>query len=238
LRAAAVRLSTDEASALRFSVHEGKGVRVGAESLRFKRYKSRSGALFIFLVDASGSMAANRIAQAKGALAQLLRRSYVNRDRVALVSFRGSRAELLLAPSGSASRARSLLDSMPVGGASPLSAGLLRALEVARRADAEGSRRVRLVVFTDARANVALDGKSPADARARRSLIREEINALGASLQKSRVASLVVDTQSRFTADGEGRFLAEALGGAYVRLPQMLTEGALSEATAAACFDE
>jgi magnesium chelatase subunit D len=169
-------------------------------------------------------MAANRIAQAKGALAQLLRRSYVNRDRVALVAFRRETAELLLAPSASASRARALLDALPVGGATPLPAGLRRALEVARGAAAEGSRLVRLVVFTDGRANVPLAGPVAAEGAERRERVRREVLALGASIRRERVASLVVDTQSRFTAGGEGRSLADALGGAYVRLPQVLSE--------------
>jgi magnesium chelatase subunit D len=197
---------------------------VEPEALRFKQFRARAGTLFVFLVDTSGSMAANRIAQAKGALAQLLRRSYVNRDRVALVVFREGGAELLLAPSTSASRARTLLDALPIGGATPLASGLLRALEVARRAAAEGSRRVRLVVFTDGRANVPLAGKTSASGDARRERIAGEIQSLGASLRKAGVASVVVDTQHGFTADGRGRSLADALGGEYVRLPRVLAE--------------
>ncbi|HEX8354969.1 MAG TPA: magnesium chelatase ATPase subunit I [Pyrinomonadaceae bacterium] len=230
LRAAAVRRASHAARTPGVAARVEVGVRVEPEALRFKRFRARAGTLFVFLVDTSGSMAANRIAQAKGALAQLLRRSYVDRDRVALVVFRGGGSELLLAPSASASRARALLDALPVGGATPLAAGLLRALDVARRASAEGSRRVRLVVFTDGRANVPLAGKSSEEVPARRARIRREILSLGASLAEAGVASLVVDTQGRFTADGEGRFLADALGGVYARLPQMLTEGALTEA--------
>ena len=228
LRAAAVGGRATAAAAT------SSGLRVEPESLRFKRFRSRAGTLFIFLVDTSGSMALNRIAQAKGALAELLRRSYVNRDRVALVVFRGGGSELLLAPSGSASRARSLLEAIPVGGATPLASGLLRSLDVARRAAAEGSREVRLVVFTDGRANVSLGGGDFVDAAARGARVREEIRSLGASLAKACVASVVVDTQGRFTAGGEGRFLSEALGGEYVRLPQVCTEAALSEAIAPA----
>ncbi|HJQ33536.1 MAG TPA: magnesium chelatase ATPase subunit I [Pyrinomonadaceae bacterium] len=220
--------------------------RVAPEALRFKRFRGREGALFIFLVDTSGSMAANRIAQAKGALAQLLRRSYVNRDRVALVTFRASGAELLLAPSASPARARALLDALPVGGATPLAAGLLRTLEVARRAAAHGARQLRLVVFTDGRANVPLAGKaqtdgaalrsngvspdadkvSPADKAALKEQIRDEVRALGASLLKEGVASLVIDTQAQYTDGGEGRLLSDALGGRYLRLPQVFDEGA------------
>ena len=219
VRAAAVSRVTDEVATV--SARAGMKVKVGPEALRYKQLRSRPGTLFIFLVDTSGSMAANRIAQAKGALAQLLRRSYVNRDRVALVSFRESGSELLLPPSPSASRARTLLDALPVGGATPLAAGLLRALDVARRAEAEGARSVRLVVFTDGRANVPLAGRISAEGDARRERIRAEIQALGASLRKARVASLVVDTQNRFTADDGGRFLADALGGDYARLPRV-----------------
>lgn len=121
-----------------------------------------------------------------------------------------------------------MLDALPVGGATPLASGLLRALGVARRAGSEGAPQVRLVVFTDGRANVALGGNGLlTEAAARKERIREEILALGASLRKAGVTSSVVDTQSRFTAGGEGRFLSEALGGSYVRLPQVFSEGSL-----------
>ncbi|HEY0169707.1 MAG TPA: magnesium chelatase ATPase subunit I [Pyrinomonadaceae bacterium] len=228
LRAVAARRATDEVAAPGRSARVAPTSGVEPEALRFKRFKSRVGTLFIFLVDTSGSMAANRIAQAKGAVAQLLRRSYVNRDRVALITFREAGAELLLPPSASASRARTLLDALPVGGATPLASGLLRALEVARKTSAEGARRVRLVVFTDGRANVPLSGnnsgKTSVTVDERRGRIGVEIQTLGASLRKACVASLVVDTQHGFTADGRGRSLADALGGEYVRLPRALTE--------------
>ncbi|MFL6283251.1 MAG: magnesium chelatase ATPase subunit I [Pyrinomonadaceae bacterium] len=228
LRAAAPRLSrTDDATARTLDAGE----------LRFKRFKGKAGTLFLFLVDASGSMAFNRIAQAKGALAQLLRRSYVNRDRVSLVSFRGRGTEVLLAPSASVSRARRVLDEMSVGGGSPLAAGLARALGVARRASDAGAQRIRLVVFTDGRANVpladegtpssnAVSAKTPA---ARKARIGEEIQRLGASLRAACADSLVIDTQTRFTSGGEGEFLADALGARYLRLPQLITETSLAE---------
>src|SRR5205085_347454 len=198
-----------------------------------KRFRSKAGTLFIFLVDASGSMAVNRIGQAKGALAQLLRRSYVNRDRVSLISFKGRGAELLLAPSASVSRARRLLDEMSVGGGSPLSAGLARALEVARRAEDAGARRIQLVVFTDGRANVPLadEGTPSSNGRAElKARIADEIRRLGASLRGTCADSLVIDTQSRFTSDGEGQFLSDALGGRYIRLPRLITDSILIEA--------
>lgn len=224
--------ATLRAAAVGRAIHDAR-FRVAPEALRYKRHRSRSGTLYIFLVDTSGSMALNRIEQAKGALTQLLRRSYVNRDRVALIVFRGGGAELSLPPSTSVSRARALLDALPVGGATPLASGLMRALEVVRRADSSGARRVRLVIFTDGRANVPLNVESDVDRASRRERIRREIAVLGASLARACDASVVVDTQGRFTDGGAGRALSDALGAGYVRLPQLLSERA-----SASYFDE
>ncbi len=236
LRAAAPRLSrTRDAGHAGAQELERSASVFDSDELRFKRFKGKAGTLFVFLVDASGSMALNRIGQAKGALALLLRRSYVNRDRVALISFRGRDAQVLLAPSASVSRAQRLLDEMSVGGGSPLAAGLARALEVARRAKDAGAQRVRLVVFTDGRANVPLadEGKPSSNvgssSAARKARIADEIARLGASLRAACVGSLVIDTQARFTSGGEGEFLSEALGARYVRLPRLINEDALAE---------
>lgn len=222
--------------------------KVEREAVRFKRLRAKAGVLFLFLIDTSGSMALNRIAQAKGALAHLLRRSYVNRDRVSLISFRERGSKLLLAPSGSVSLARRRLDALPVGGATPLAAGLLRALEVSRGVAAHASSRIQLVVFTDGRANVPLNesadsdgawfkdrnepdfklkGQIKSEGKLKRR-IRSEVAAIGAALRKEGVSSFVIDTQSRFTSGGEGRFLADALGGRYTQLSQLIGEDALA----------
>ena len=193
------------------------GVRV--EDVRYKRFGRKAGALYVFAVDTSGSMAANRIGQAKGALARLLRRSYVRRDRVAIVSFRERAAETVLAPSRSTTLAKLRLDALPVGGATPLAAGLVRALEVVRRARREGVKQITLLVFTDGRANVLLSGESPADKTVRERRVREEIERVGQVLRREGVTAVVVDTRSRFDAGGEGEALAAALGGRCVRLP-------------------
>jgi magnesium chelatase subunit D len=197
----------------------GRAVRVRAPDLRYKRFRGREGTLFIFAVDTSGSMAANRIGQAKGALAHLLRRSYVNRDRVALVCFREEGAEILLQPSAAAARAGRVLEALPVGGATPLPAGLRRALEVALKAVSDGARRVVLVLFTDGRANVPLGGRASGDRADARAQVLSEVRMLGAALRRIHVSSLVVDTSSRFTSGGEAAELALALGGVYVPLP-------------------
>ena len=205
---------------------------VTAEDLRYKRLSRREGALFIFAVDASGSMAANRIGQAKGALGQLLRRSYINRDRIALVSFREREARVLVAPCRAPARAKQTLDALAVGGATPIAAGLLCALEVAQRAARRGTRRIMLYIFTDGRANVALGEDETADRITRRSLLKVELAQLGAALQHAGVVSTVIDTQNRFTARGEGQTLAAALGGRLVQLPVMVSETAVAAALA------
>jgi magnesium chelatase subunit D len=175
-------------------------------------------------------MAANRIGQAKGAMAHLLRRSYVNRDRVALVCFREEGAEVLLRPSAAAARAGRILEALPVGGATPLPAGLRSALEVALKAVSDGARRVVLVLFTDGRANVALGGRVAGDRAATRAQVMSEVRMIGAALRRIEVASLVVDTSSRFTAGGEAAELAAALGGAHVSLPPGASRKELYEA--------
>lgn len=185
--------------------------------LRYKRFKRKSGTLFIFAVDTSGSMALNRIAQAKGALVRLLQQSYVRRDRVALISFRGQSAELLLQPSASMTRARSLLDELSIGGATPLAAGLVSALEIATRARREGVERIALLLFTDGRANVPLSANEASGVEMRR-LIEDELKMLGAAVRQSNISAFIVDTQNRFTSNGEGRRLADITGARYVQL--------------------
>ena len=209
--------ATLRAAALR---RQPPGLKVNAGDVRFKLFRAKAGTLYVFAVDTSGSMALNRIGQAKGALAQLLRRSYVNRDRVALVTFRGRAAQTLLRPCGSPELARRLLDALPVGGATPLASALLRVLDIARRARAEGAARVRLVLFTDGRANVsAAQDNVDGGGAARRRRVEDELTRVAASIRGTGVASTVVDTQSRFTSRGEARALAHKLGGEYVLLP-------------------
>jgi magnesium chelatase subunit D len=193
---------------------------IAASSLRYKRFKRKAGTLFIFAVDTSGSMAFNRIAQAKGALVRLLQQSYVRRDRVALVSFRGQNAEVLLPPSASVTRARRLLNELSVGGATPLAAGLTRALEIAARAARHGTERIVLLLFTDGRANVSLQTNEAQNRSVRRRLIQEELERLGLLAEQSGVTTIVIDTRNRFTSSGEGQKLADVIGARYVQVGQ------------------
>ena len=207
---------------------------LASDDLRFKQLRRKTGTLFILAVDTSGSMAANRIGQAKGALAHLLRRSYIRRDRDALITFREREARLQLPPSQSPARAKRILDALPVGGATPLSAALLCALEVAERAARTGApQRIVLLVFTDGRANVALHPDTSEERAASRRRIRRELEELGAALQREGVASVVVDTQNRYVTGGEAKLVADALGGRHLHLPPLDAGEAIASALVA-----
>lgn len=195
-------------------------IKITKSDLRFKRFKSRAGVLFIFAVDASGSMALNRMAQAKGVIARLLHQAYLHRDKVALISFRRTEAETLLAPTRSVELAKRLVDALPSGGGTPVAAAVVKALEIVRLARLRGTTQAMLVLLTDGRANVRLRDEIREERLSRSSEIDEELRALGAALQSANVTSVVIDTKSRFLSGGEGSKLAESLGGRYLYLPR------------------
>ncbi|MFM8517324.1 MAG: magnesium chelatase ATPase subunit D [Nevskiaceae bacterium] len=182
-----------------------------AEDIRIKRYKSKAGALFIFAVDASGSMALNRMRQAKGAVHSLLEQAYVNRDKVALMSFRASSAELLLPPTSSVELLRRAVDQIPTGGGTPLAATLLLTLEVAEQAKRKGYGNIVLVLLTDGRANVGL--------RTERAGVDNELQGIAATVAAQGLKTLLIDTQRSFVSHGAGQKLARWLGGEYLYMP-------------------
>jgi magnesium chelatase subunit D len=180
-----------------------------SEALRYKLFSRKHGALFVFLIDTSGSMARHRIAIAKRAILDLLRQSYVNRDRVAIVAFRGDSASVALPPSRSILRARRAIDSLIVGGGTPLSAGLVATSNLIECGGAkEGHKWV--FVFTDGRANVPLKS-SPVAAKDRDVVIVEELNQLGARLRKLGAHVVVANTQRKFEFTDEPKRLAQCL---------------------------
>jgi magnesium chelatase subunit D len=189
---------------------------VTGSDLRIKRFKRRSGVLFVFAVDASGSMALGRMGQAKGALIRLLQQSYLHRDNVALVAFRGRSAEVLLHPTRSVELARRSIEALPAGGGTPIAAGLLSAWQVAKRARLKHAEDVMIVLMTDGRANVGLRVESGAGQEA----IAEELRNLGAAIRKERIMLTLIDTRAKFVSGGEGRILSDLLGARYSYLPQ------------------
>ena len=132
--------------------------------LRVRRFAERAKAVTILAVDASGSAALARLAEAKGAVERLLAQAYVTRTEVALIAFRGEGAELLLPPTRSLTRARRSLAELPGGGGTPLAAGIALARTLADQAAARGATPL-LVFLTDGSANIAADG-TPGRARA------------------------------------------------------------------------
>ena len=175
--------------------------------------------LVLFVVDASGSMAAQRrMSAVKGAVLALLRDAYRNRDKVGLITFRGAGAQQALAPTSSVALADRLLRNLPTGGKTPLAEGLRLAHEVIIRERCHGQRwEPLLVLITDGRANLASQG-DPLD-HARRAAGR--LGAAG-------VRSLVIDTETGPVRLGLTRVLAQALGGSHERLDDLTSKGLAS----------
>ena len=128
-----------------------------AEDLHIKQYLRRRGTVTIFLVDASGSSATQRLAEAKGALEELLAQCYIRRDEVAMVSMRGAKAEIVLPPTRSLARAKRNLAALPGGGGTPLAAGFRAANEMAISLERKGLTPI-IVIMSDGKANVNLNG--------------------------------------------------------------------------------
>ncbi len=186
-------------------------VRVQPEDFRVTRFKHRTETLTIFVVDASGSSALNRLAEAKGAVELLLADCYVRRDEVALVAFRGAGAEILLPPTRSLVRAKRSLAGLPGGGGTPLAAGLDAAAGLADAARRRGQTPV-LVVMTDGRANIARDGTAD------RKRAGEEALASARTIRAGGLGAIVVDTSPRRHPDTPR--LAAEMGARYLSLPR------------------
>ena len=185
-------------------------IHVRPEDFHVTRFQQRSETTTIFVVDASGSSALNRLAEAKGAVELLLADCYVRRDRVAVLSFRGRSAELLLPPTRSLVRAKRSLAALPGGGGTPLAHGIDAAAALADAIRRRGETPI-VVMLTDGRGNIARDG-SPGRARA-------EADALTAARQvrAQGFSVLMVDTSPQ--PYPQAARLAEAMRATYVPLP-------------------
>jgi len=196
---------------------------VRRDDLRIRILKQRTETTTVFCVDASGSAALERLAEAKGAVELLLAEAYVRRDRVALVAFRGAGADLVLPPTRSLTRAKRGLSGLPGGGGTPLAAGIDAAVAVALGVRRGGSRPA-IVLLTDGRANVARSGEG--------GRVRAGAEALQAAraLRAAGLPALVVDTGTR---GEEARSVASAMGARYLKLPRV-EAGQISAAVRAA----
>ena len=186
-------------------------LRITADDLRIRRLVQRRETTTIFAVDASGSAALERLAEAKGAVEQLLAECYVRRDRVALVAFRGRGADLLLVPTRSLVRAKRALAALPGGGGTPLACGIEAAARLAAT-ERRGGRSPVVLLLTDGRANI--------DRAGRPGRVQAGADALAAAraLAAEGTRALVIDTAAR--PQDSARALAAAMRARYLALPQ------------------
>lgn len=183
---------------------------VRREDFHVMRFKQNRPTTTLFVVDASGSSALHRLAEAKGAVELLLADCYVRRDRVAVISFGGSTAHMLLPPTRSLARAKRSLAALPGGGGTPLAAGMHAARELAVQIARQGETPV-VVLLTDGRANMARDG-TPGRSQAGQDalLAAREFSLAG-------VSALLIDTSPQPQAQAQQ--LAQAMGATYLPLP-------------------
>ena len=188
----------------------GPRVQVRVSDFRVTWYRQRTQTVTVFALDASGSSALHRLAEAKGAIELLLAECYVRRDQVAVLSFRGRNAEIVLPPTRSLLRAKRSLAGLPGGGGTPLAAGIDVAAALATQVARHGQT-PSIVLLTDGAANIARDGSG---GRARAT---EDALLAARALGGSGFATLVIDTAPRPAP--QARALAQAMRARYLALP-------------------
>ena len=219
-----------------------KRIYLEPSDIRGKLMARKAGSLLIFAVDASGSMALNRMNAAKGAACGLLQEAYQSRDKISLIPFQGNSAEVLLPPTRSISLAKNRLDQMPCGGGSPLAHALTQSVRTGLNAISSGDTgRCVIVLISDGRANVPLDvslgvedGQIPdaeaggekkkltdAEKKEMRAALKEEVLTVAKQIgTMSQFKLLVIDTENKFVSTGMAKEIAEAAGGKYHFIPK------------------
>ncbi len=191
--------------------HASGPILIRKDDLRVRRFEDKAARVTIFAVDASGSAAAARLAEAKGAVELMLAQAYVTRSEVALIAFRGDSAELILPPTRSLTRARRVLGELPGGGGTPLALGLDAARDCAETIAARG-RTPSLVILTDGRPNIDRDGQPG------RKQAGEHAIASAKAIARAGFDALVVDISARISP--EGAALAGAMNARFLALPR------------------
>ena len=187
-----------------------KRIHVRREDFHVTRFKQVGQTTTLFVVDASGSSALHRLAEAKGAVELLLADCYVRRDRVAVLAFRGKSVELLLPPTRSLARAKRALAGLPGGGGTPLASAIDAARELADQISRRGETPI-VVLLTDGRGNMARDG-TPGRAKA-----SEDALAAARQMRLTGITALLLDTSSQPQAAAQA--LAHDMGATYIPLP-------------------
>jgi magnesium chelatase subunit D len=204
------RRTRAEPSFARPALVGGPRIEVRRDDFHVTKFKQNSQTTTIFVVDASGSSALNRLAEAKGAVELLLADCYVRRDQVAVIAFRDKQAELLLPPTRSLPRAKRSLAGLPGGGGTPLASGLDAALTLAQQVQRRGDTPV-IVLLTDGRGNIARSG-APGRVQANADAIEAARQIKNAGL-----TALLLDTSPQ--AQAMAQTLAQAMGAHYLPLP-------------------
>ncbi len=186
-------------------------VLVRAQDFHVRRFEQRRTTTTVFAIDASGSSALHRLAEAKGAVELLLAECYVRRDEVAVLSFRGTAADVLLPPTRSLVRAKRSLAGLPGGGGTPLASGIDAAAALAQQVRRRGATPV-VVLLTDGRANVSRAGQGG------RAQAQQDALAAARALRQQGGHVLLIDTSPR--PEPAALALAVALGARYLALPQ------------------
>ncbi len=185
-------------------------IQVRREDFHVSRFKQVGQTTTLFVVDASGSSALNRLAEAKGAVELLLADCYIRRDSVAVLAFRGKAAELLLPPTRSLARAKRSLAGLPGGGGTPLASAIDAARELADQIRRKGATPI-VVLLTDGRGNIARDG-TPGRVKA-----AEDALAGAKMMRLANITCLLMDTSPQ--PQPAARQLAQEMGATYVPLP-------------------
>ncbi|KAL7461770.1 hypothetical protein ACHAXS_002176, partial [Conticribra weissflogii] len=211
---------------------EGRIVIIEKEDFRIKRMSRKAGTLVIFLVDASGSMALNRMNAAKGAAIHLLSEAYKSRDKICLIPFHGVRAEVTVPPTKSMTLTKNRLESMPCGGGSPLAHGLSLAIRTGLNTMKvkQDVGRVVIVCITDGRANIPLElstenkftpstDPESKDGMPSRKFLKDEVLSCSRRLAALHDFDFVcIDTEDVFVGTGMGREMALTAQGKYHHL--------------------
>ncbi|MEM1163073.1 MAG: VWA domain-containing protein, partial [Pseudomonadota bacterium] len=193
-----------------------EGLIVVPDDFRIRQYDQPSESVLIFLVDASGSQAAARMAEAKGAVELMLAEAYRRREKVALIAFRGQGAELILPPTRSLLQAKRRLAVLPGGGPTPLATALVAGREMAVQVRRRGATPY-IVALTDGRGNIGLDGE-PGRAQA-----TEDQTQAARAIAAEGITAALIDTANRPQADAQT--LARAMAARYMPLPRADARG-------------
>ncbi|MFA5330833.1 MAG: putative cobaltochelatase [Methanoregula sp.] len=188
-------------------------IRIEPSDIREKVRERKTGNTILFVVDASGSMGAQqRMTAVKGAILTLLIDAYQKRDRVGLVVFRGTEAEVLLPPTSSVELARKYMQQMPVGGKTPLARGLSKGLDVIRREMAVNHAMIpRMILISDGRANVGMGSGSPVN----------DAKEVAGQIRDAGISSFVIDSEQGFISFGLAHEISDELGAKYLRLEDL-----------------